>query len=123
MSRSTHLRALQINQQLLIGPLTSPNYGEFFNYSQSALNSVGSAFQYSAAITPRTKMIIVNTPHNPVGKVFSRKELESIAALAEEFNLLVMSDEVVRNQKYPPTAPDNLKFDVSLAKLVRLSPV
>ncbi|TDL29711.1 PLP-dependent transferase [Rickenella mellea] len=46
------------------------------------------------AITPRTKMIIVNTPHNPVGKVFSRKELEEIAALATEFNLLVMSDEV-----------------------------
>jgi len=46
------------------------------------------------AITPRSKMIIVNTPHNPVGKVFTRKELETIAALAEEFNLLVMSDEV-----------------------------
>lgn len=40
-------------------------------------------------------MIIVNTPHNPVGKVFTRQELEGIAALAEEFNLLVMSDEVV----------------------------
>ncbi|KAJ7068153.1 pyridoxal phosphate-dependent transferase [Mycena amicta] len=47
-----------------------------------------------AAITPRSKMIIVNTPHNPVGKVFSRQELEGIAALAEEFNLIVMSDEV-----------------------------
>ena len=47
-------------------------------------------------------MIIINTPHNPVGKVFSRKELESIAALAEEFNLLVMSDEVVRNRDSPP---------------------
>ncbi|PPQ99041.1 hypothetical protein CVT24_003601 [Panaeolus cyanescens] len=47
-----------------------------------------------AAVTPRTKMIIVNTPHNPIGKVFTRKELESIAAIAEEFNLLVMSDEV-----------------------------
>ncbi|THV08679.1 PLP-dependent transferase [Dendrothele bispora CBS 962.96] len=46
------------------------------------------------AITSRTKMIIVNTPHNPVGKVFTRKELETIAALAEEFNLLVMADEV-----------------------------
>ncbi|TCD67666.1 hypothetical protein EIP91_012032 [Steccherinum ochraceum] len=46
------------------------------------------------AITSRTKMIIVNTPHNPVGKVFTRDELEKIAALAEEFNLLVMSDEV-----------------------------
>lgn len=41
-------------------------------------------------------MIIVNTPHNPVGKVFTKSELESIAAIAEEFNLLVMADEVVR---------------------------
>jgi bifunctional pyridoxal-dependent enzyme with beta-cystathionase and maltose regulon repressor activities len=41
-------------------------------------------------------MIIVNTPHNPVGKVYTRTELEKIAVLAEEFNLLVMADEVVR---------------------------
>jgi kynurenine aminotransferase len=47
-----------------------------------------------AAITPRAKIIIVNTPHNPVGKVFTRTELEKIAALAEEFNLLIMADEV-----------------------------
>lgn len=40
-------------------------------------------------------MIIVNTPHNPIGKVFTRQELEGIAALAEEFNLMIMSDEVV----------------------------
>ncbi|KAH7105460.1 PLP-dependent transferase [Auriculariales sp. MPI-PUGE-AT-0066] len=46
------------------------------------------------AITPRTKMIIINTPHNPVGKVFTRQELEGIAELAEEFDLLIMSDEV-----------------------------
>ncbi len=49
----------------------------------------------SRAITPRTKMIIVNTPHNPVGKVFTREELEGIAALAKEFNFIVLSDEVV----------------------------
>ena len=40
-------------------------------------------------------MIIVNMPHNPVGKVFTRHELEQIAAIAEEHNLLVMSDEVL----------------------------
>jgi len=39
-------------------------------------------------------MLIINTPHNPVGKVFNRHELEAIAALAEEFNIMVMSDEV-----------------------------
>ena len=40
-------------------------------------------------------MLILNTPHNPVGKVFTREELEKIADLAKEFNFLVMSDEVV----------------------------
>ncbi|KAJ4469531.1 pyridoxal phosphate-dependent transferase [Lentinula aciculospora] len=50
--------------------------------------------ELTAAITPRTKMIIVNTPHNPVGKVFTRAELEVIATLAKEHNLLVMADEV-----------------------------
>lgn len=48
------------------------------------------------AITPKTKMIVVNTPHNPVGKVFTLEELQKIADLAIEFNLMVMSDEVVR---------------------------
>ena len=41
-------------------------------------------------------MIVLNTPHNPVGKVFTREEIEGIADIAREFNLLVMSDEVVR---------------------------
>ena len=45
-------------------------------------------------------MIIVNTPHNPVGKVFTRDELEKIAALAVEFNLLVVADEVVRPELF-----------------------
>ncbi|ELU45881.1 aminotransferase [Rhizoctonia solani AG-1 IA] len=41
------------------------------------------------SITPKTKMIIVNTPHNPVGKVFTRSELEKIAAL---YDCLVFDD-------------------------------
>lgn len=51
----------------------------------------------SRAITARTKMIILNTPHNPVGKVLTRQELEAIAELARKHNLLVFSDEVVRS--------------------------
>lgn len=46
-------------------------------------------------------MIIINTPHNPVGKVFTREELEGIAKVAEDNNLLVMSDEVVRKPSLP----------------------
>ncbi|KAF8309548.1 aminotransferase [Clavulina sp. PMI_390] len=47
-----------------------------------------------AAITPKTKMIIVNTPHNPIGKVFTADELRAIGRVAEEFNLLICADEV-----------------------------
>jgi aspartate/methionine/tyrosine aminotransferase len=47
-----------------------------------------------AAITPRTRVILLNTPHNPTGKVFSREELEAIAGLAIEHDLVVLSDEV-----------------------------
>jgi aminotransferase len=46
------------------------------------------------AITPRTKAIIVNSPSNPSGKVFSRQELESIAAIAQQHDLFVFTDEI-----------------------------
>jgi N-succinyldiaminopimelate aminotransferase len=47
-----------------------------------------------AAITPRTRMLLLNTPHNPTGKVFDAAELAEIAALATEHDLLVVADEV-----------------------------
>src|ERR1700733_1292083 len=47
-----------------------------------------------AAITPRTRAIIVNSPSNPCGKVFTRAELEQIAALAEEHDLFILTDEI-----------------------------
>lgn len=50
-----------------------------------------------AAITDRTAMIIVNSPHNPTGAVFSRAALEDLAALCVEKNLIVLSDEVYEN--------------------------
>jgi aspartate/methionine/tyrosine aminotransferase len=47
-----------------------------------------------AAFSPRTKAIILNTPNNPTGKVYSRTELEQIAALCIEFDALAFSDEI-----------------------------
>jgi len=47
-----------------------------------------------AAITPRTKAILLNTPHNPTGKVFTEHELRAIADLAVEHDLVVIADEV-----------------------------
>ena len=47
-----------------------------------------------AAVTPRTRVILLNSPHNPTGKVFDRAELSAIAAVAQEHDLLVVADEV-----------------------------
>jgi aspartate/methionine/tyrosine aminotransferase len=46
------------------------------------------------AVTKRTRLILLNTPHNPTGKVFSRLELEQIAAVALRNDLIVVTDEV-----------------------------
>ncbi|MHC5022964.1 MAG: methionine aminotransferase [Planctomycetota bacterium] len=46
------------------------------------------------AVTPRTRAILVNTPHNPTGRVLGREELEVIASLCREHDLLAITDEV-----------------------------
>ncbi len=46
------------------------------------------------AFSPRTKAIIINTPNNPTGKVFSREELTYIASLCQEFDTLAITDEI-----------------------------
>ena len=52
-------------------------------------------------------MIVLNTPHNPLGKMFSKEELEEIGRVAIEQDLLIISDEVV------PPRP-NYPFKLSL---------
>jgi len=50
--------------------------------------------QLANAITGRTRLILLNSPHNPTGSVFTRDELAAIASLAVEHDLLVVADEV-----------------------------
>jgi len=52
------------------------------------------------AFSPRTKAIILNSPNNPTGKVFSRGELEIIAALCQEFDALAITDEIYEHITY-----------------------
>jgi len=52
------------------------------------------------AVTPRTRAIIVTTPHNPTGKVFSREELELIAEVCRRHDLLAITDEVYEHIIY-----------------------
>jgi aspartate/methionine/tyrosine aminotransferase len=56
--------------------------------------------QLRRAFTPRTKAIIVNSPNNPTGKVFSRDELEFIAALCQEHDALAITDEIYEHILY-----------------------
>jgi aminotransferase len=53
-----------------------------------------------AAITPRTRAMLINTPANPTGKVFSRAEIEGLAALACEHGLFVLTDEIYEHFLY-----------------------
>ncbi|NIF22032.1 methionine aminotransferase [Candidatus Pantoea multigeneris] len=50
--------------------------------------------QVQAAITPRTRMIIINTPHNPSGQILSQADLDQLARLTRSTNIVVLSDEV-----------------------------
>ncbi|MFB7321710.1 pyridoxal phosphate-dependent aminotransferase [Streptomyces sp. NPDC056190] len=52
------------------------------------------------AVTPRTRLLLLNTPHNPTGTVLTRPELAEIARLAVEHDLLVVTDEVYEHLVY-----------------------
>jgi N-succinyldiaminopimelate aminotransferase len=54
----------------------------------------------AAAVTPRTRAILLNSPHNPTGAVFTREELTAIARIAVEHDLLVVTDEVYEHLVY-----------------------
>ena len=56
--------------------------------------------ELTAAFNNRTKAIIINTPHNPTGKVFSREELELIARLCQQWNVLAITDEIYEHILY-----------------------
>ncbi len=53
-----------------------------------------------AAITPRTKLLLLNSPHNPTGAVLGTAELHAVAELAIEWDLLVVTDEVYEHLVY-----------------------
>jgi aminotransferase len=56
--------------------------------------------QLAAAFNEKTKAIILNTPNNPTGKVFTREELEAIAALCRKWDAMAISDEIYEHIIY-----------------------
>lgn len=55
-----------------------------------------------AAFGPRTRLVILNTPHNPTGKVFDRRELELVAELCQRHGALALADEVYEHLAFAP---------------------
>lgn len=69
--------------------------------------------ELESKITNRTRLFVLNTPSNPMGKVFSRQELAELAQLCIAHNILVLADEVYEQFYYPPAGGEH----VSMASL------
>jgi len=59
--------------------------------------------ELAAKITPKTKAVVINSPHNPTGGVLTRDDLETIAELSRKHGFLVISDEIYSRNTYGPT--------------------
>jgi N-succinyldiaminopimelate aminotransferase len=57
----------------------------------------------AAAITPRTRMLLLNSPHNPTGRVLDREELELLAGVCRDHDLVALTDEVYERLVYEGT--------------------
>ncbi len=64
-----------------------------------------SAEELKAAITPKTKMLIFNSPSNPTGAVYNEEEIRAIAAVCEEAGIFVLSDEIYEKLCYNGVKP------------------
>ncbi len=84
-------------------------FSPYYSYHVNTLNLIGAQVRFvdthapdwsydpaalEAAFTERTKMVLVNTPANPSGKVFSEPELRHIASLAKRHDVLIVTDEI-----------------------------
>lgn len=58
------------------------------------------AEEFENAMTPRTKMLIINSPGNPTGSVYTREELTALVAVAEEEEIIILSDEIYEKLVY-----------------------
>ena len=66
-----------------------------------------------AAVGPRTRFVLLNSPHNPTGTVLTRAELQSVADLAIEHDLLVITDEVYEHLTFADDVDDHAHVPIS----------
>ena len=74
--------------------------------------------EFESKITPKTKAFILNTPHNPTGKMFTRRELEGIAAIVRKYpHLTVIADEVYEHIVFDDDDNNNNEGHLSFATI------
>jgi methionine aminotransferase len=56
--------------------------------------------EVAAAVTPRTRLIVINTPHNPTGSILRQADLDALAAIVDGTDILVLSDEVYEHMVF-----------------------
>lgn len=78
-------------------PVAVPSYPDFAFPAEAV----------ERAITPRTKLLLINSPGNPTGRVMSEAEIKSAAAIARKHDLLLLSDEIYNEMSYdgPSASP------------------
>jgi aspartate aminotransferase len=76
--------------------------------------------ELASLITPRSKLLIINSPHNPCGSALTRADCAAIAALAVRHNLVVLSDEVYWALRYGGQHASVLEFDGMESRTVLL---
>ncbi|KAL8729372.1 MAG: hypothetical protein Q9166_004765 [cf. Caloplaca sp. 2 TL-2023] len=67
-------------------------------------------------ITSRTRILVLNTPHNPLGKVFSIEELTSIGNICVKYGIIILSDEVYERLHYTDNFPRLATLDARFAR-------
>jgi len=71
--------------------------------------------RFAAAITPRTRVVVINFPHNPTGAILKREDLSRLAALLRPTNAFVISDEVYEHMVFDGHAHQSLNAHDELA--------
>ena len=75
--------------------------------------------RFAAAITPRTKLIVLNSPSNPTGVVHTAERVQAVAELARKHNLLIVSDEIYNMLCYEGRSPSPADFAPERTLLLR----
>jgi len=70
----------------------------------------------AAAVTPRTRMIVMNTPHNPTGTILRKRDLDALAAIVDGTDILILSDEVYEHMVYDGQQHESVCRDPRLAE-------